>query len=253
MTRQPLVGGNWKMNLNAASGQSLAAGVAQGLESIHGHCDVVLFPPFPYLLTIAEQCGSAQLGGQDVSQHQQGAHTSEVSGDMLVDCGCTTALVGHSERRQNLGETNEMASNKVHAALDAGLRVLLCVGETLEARQAGHTREVVLEQLAGSLQGINSQVWDRIDLAYEPVWAIGTGQTAGPEQAQEVHAILRTEVESRYDARSAGRTRILYGGSVKPSNTAELMACGDVDGVLVGGASLEAESFLDIVRAVART
>lgn len=253
MTRQPLVGGNWKMNLDHAACQALAADVDQGLRQLEGACDVVLFPPHPYLRSVTADSHGYALGGQDVSGHEVGAHTGDVAASMLVDCGCQTALVGHSERRHGHGETSQDVAAKARAALQAGLRVLLCVGETLEERAQGRTAEVVRGQLVESLQGVDSEVLERVDLAYEPVWAIGTGQTAGPDQAQEVHALLRAEVGSRYDARSAMSMRILYGGSVKPSNAADLMACSDIDGALVGGASLEAGPFLEIVRAAART
>ena len=253
MTRKPMVGGNWKMNLDHAACQELAADVDRGRGLLEGPCDIVFFPPHPYLRSVASHRGGCMLGAQDVSGHEAGAHTGDVSASMLVDCGCQMALVGHSERRHGHGETSREVAAKAAAALNAGLRVLLCVGETSEERAEGKTAEIVCGQFVESLTGIDFDALERIDLAYEPVWAIGTGQTASPEQAQEVHELLRAEVGSRYDARSAARMRILYGGSVTPSNAAELMACSDIDGALVGGASLEAGPFLEIVRAAART
>ena len=254
MTRIPMVGGNWKMHLNAAEAKTLAAGILEGGTGLAGAVDLAVFPPHPYLKTVSGVLGGSaiQVGGQDVSSEAEGAFTGQVAPSMLVDCGCTTTLVGHSERRHGLGETDELLAQKVRTALDGGLKVLLCVGETLEQRAEGHTLEVIFRQVHGSLASVTDADWDRIDLAYEPVWAIGTGRTAGPVEAQEVHGALRSELASRYDARSAARIRILYGGSVKPSNAAELMACEDVDGALVGGASLQAESFLEIARATAR-
>ncbi|MCP4758149.1 MAG: triose-phosphate isomerase [Planctomycetes bacterium] len=254
MTRQPLVGGNWKMHLDASGAVDLIGGISAGMPELAAGVDVMVFPPFPYLGLSAEAAlGSGiLLGGQDVSGELEGACTGQVSAPMLLDSGCVVALVGHSERRHGLGETDFVVAAKVRTALAAGLRVVLCLGETLEQREAGATVEVVLGQLSGSLEGVSVEDLDRVDLAYEPVWAIGTGLTAGPDEAQEVHATLRSAVNARYDDRSASRIRILYGGSVKPSNAADLMACEDIDGALVGGASLEAESFLDIARAAAR-
>jgi triosephosphate isomerase len=254
MTRQPLVGGNWKMNLDSAGSVDLITGIARGMGGLGGGVEVMVFPPFPYLGRVAQAASVSGIliGGQDVSDALEGACTGQVSAPMLLDSGCVATLIGHSERRHGLGETDAVAAAKVRTALHAGLRVVLCLGETLEQREAGTTRDVVLSQLAGSLDGVSIEGMDRVDLAYEPVWAIGTGLTAGPAEAQEVHATLRSEVKARYDARSASRIRILYGGSVKPSNAADLMACEDIDGALVGGASLKAESFLDIARAAAR-
>ena len=254
MTRIPMVGGNWKMHLDTSAAAALAGEIALGAAAIEGAVELAVFPPYPYLgvvSTTLEGSGVA-TGGQDVSNEPLGAFTGQVGASMLVDCGCSVTLVGHSERRHGLAEDDALLARKVRMALDGGLRVLLCVGETLEQRDQGRTFDTVLLQLRGSLDSATTEDMDHLDLAYEPVWAIGTGRTAGPAEAQEVHAALRSELRSRYDARSAERTRILYGGSVKPANAAELMACEDVDGALVGGASLQAESFLDIARAAAR-
>ncbi|MDP6478440.1 MAG: triose-phosphate isomerase [Phycisphaerales bacterium] len=254
MTRIPMVGGNWKMHLDGRAAATLAGEIAAGAGGVEGSVDLAVFPPHPYLGVVSAAAGDSGVvtGGQDVSDEPSGAFTGQVAASMLVDSGCTMTLVGHSERRHGLGEDDVLLSRKVRTALDEGLRVLLCVGETLEQRDQGKTFDTVLGQVRGSLALVNTDDLACVDLAYEPVWAIGTGRTAGPAEAQEVHAALRSELGSRYDARSAARIRILYGGSVKPANAAELMACEDVDGALVGGASLQAESFLDIARAAAR-
>jgi triosephosphate isomerase len=254
MTRIPLVGGNWKMHLDRQGAAALASDISRGQSSIEGAVELVIFPPHPYLSVVSEAIAATgvQLGGQDVSDEPSGPCTGQVSASMLVDCGCSVTIIGHSERRHGLGEQDELLARKVRIALDGGLRVLLCVGETLEQRHRGQTSKTIIGQLRGSLALATLEDMDRVDLAYEPVWAIGTGQTAGAAEAQEVHAALRSELCSRYDDRSAARIRILYGGSVKPANAAELMACKDVDGALVGGASLQAESFLDIARATAQ-
>jgi len=241
------------MHLDAESAASLARGVREVAAGIEGDVDIAVFPPHPYLRCVCEVAGGLiQVGGQDVSAEPDGAFTGQVSASMLVDCGCGLTLVGHSERRHGLGETDAMLARKCRQALEHGLGVLLCVGELRADREAGRAQKVVLEQLRGSLEGLSTEDLGRVDLAYEPVWAIGTGLTAGPPEAQEMHAVLRSDIEARYDARSAASIRILYGGSVKPSNAAELMACEDVDGALVGGASLQADSFVEIARAAAR-
>jgi len=245
-----MVGGNWKMHLDCAGAVHLATEVSEGLSSL-SEVDVAVFPPAPYLRSVVDAGGDAglQVGGQDVSAEPIGAFTGQTAASMVKDAGCSLTLVGHSERRHGLGEDDALAARKTAQALQAGLRVLLCVGETLEEREAGSTFDVVCGQASRSLEGVDSDTLSRVDLAYEPVWAIGTGRTAGPEEAQEVHAALRAAMRVLYDARSAERIRILYGGSVKASNAKALMGCEDIDGALVGGASLESESFLEIVRA----
>jgi triosephosphate isomerase len=254
MTRIPLVGGNWKMHLDHTSAAALAGEIGRGVAGIEGSVELAVFPPHPYLGVVSKTLAGSGVatGGQDVSDEPSGAFTGQVAPSMLVDCGCTLTLVGHSERRHGLGEQDALLSRKVRMALDGGLRVLLCVGETLEQRDQGHTFDIVRGQLRAALDTTTIEDLHQVDLAYEPVWAIGTGRTAGSAEAQEVHAALRSELRSRYDARSAERIRIVYGGSVNAANAAELMACEDVDGALVGGASLQAESFLEIARAAAR-
>jgi len=238
------------MNLTPDEAVSLASQVAEGAHEIDA-VDVAIFPPHPYLASVAAIVAESRVwvGGQDVSAEASGAFTGQVSAAMLAQSGCSMTLVGHSERRHGLRESDDLLAAKTLAAVSSGLRVLLCVGETLAQREAGETFDVVREQVVAGLSRLPAGGVEHVDLAYEPVWAIGTGKTAGPQEAQEVHAALRSEIEARYDARSAAAIRILYGGSVKPSNAAELMACEDVDGGLIGGASLQADAFLDIVRA----
>lgn len=209
--------------------------------------DVLVCPPFPYLGELAAGfAGRLAFGAQDVSEHEgQGAYTGEVAAAMLADVGASWGLVGHSERRQYHAESNEQIAHKFAAARAAGLTPILCVGETLAQREAGETRAVIAGQLDAVLRQCGVACFDTAVIAYEPVWAIGTGQTASPAQVQEVHAFIRSQL-ARHDARIAGLTRLLYGGSVKPSNAAELFAQVDVDGGLIGGASLSAVDFLAI-------
>lgn len=256
--RRRIVAGNWKMHGSLVSATELAgalAGTTQ--ESGGGFPEVIVFPPFPHLdavrgiLEDAESAGTlaVQLGAQDVSIHGQGAHTGEVSAGMLTDCGCSHVLVGHSERRADLRESDELVARKFRQAADHGLVPVLCVGETLPERRAERTGEVVLRQLGAVMELCGVGVFERAVLAYEPVWAIGTGQTATPEQARQVHALLRGEI-ARSDGKIAAGLRILYGGSVNGANAAPLFAQPDIDGGLVGGASLDAKEFLRIITAV---
>jgi triosephosphate isomerase len=212
---------------------------------------VAVCPPFPYLAGVAETVRGTPigLGAQNVYPEKEGAFTGEVSPGMLTDVGCRYVIVGHSERRHKLGETDAFINRKVHASLDEGLTVILCIGETLEERETGRTEVVLKTQLSGSLVGISPVMLDRMVLAYEPVWAIGTGRNATPDQAQEAHALVRREIAKMCGEEAAQRLPIQYGGSVKPDNAASLMRQPDVDGALVGGASLQADAFLAIVRA----
>ncbi|MBS0381153.1 MAG: triose-phosphate isomerase [Proteobacteria bacterium] len=245
--RRQWIGGNWKMHGSRSMASALAGAVA---EARFGDVDVALFPPFPYLREACAACaGSAvAVGGQDVSEHESGAYTGEVSAAMLRDIGCTVALAGHSERRQYHHETDAMVAVKVAQALANDLTPVLCVGETLEERDGGRMAEVVLRQLGAVVAHCGIAAFERIVVAYEPVWAIGTGRTASPAQAQEVHALLRSQL-ARDNARIAGSIRIVYGGSVKPGNAAELFAQPDIDGGLIGGAALQATDFLSICAA----
>ena len=247
--RTPLIAGNWKMNTSREEAVALAKGIADGAKA--GEADILVCPPFVYLDAVAQatQGTSVQVGGQDVYFEASGAFTGETSTAMLSDVGCKFVILGHSERRNVIGESDELINKKVHAALAAGLTPVVCVGELLEQRESGQTAEVVKAQFTGSLAGLDESQMRQTVIAYEPVWAIGTGKTASPEQAQEVHADLRKLVESQYNSETASLVRILYGGSVKPANAAELMGQADIDGALVGGASLKADSFLEIIAA----
>jgi triosephosphate isomerase len=235
MGRARLVAGNWKMHGSRKSNRALLEGLITALPQVQGvGCAVCV--PFPYLGEVAEQLkgSSVAWGAQNVSEHAQGAYTGEVSAAMLAEFGCRYVIVGHSERRQLFGESDAQAAAKFAAVKAAGMTPILCVGETLQERDAGRTEEVVARQL-GAVK------FEDGVLAYEPVWAIGTGRNATPEQAQEIHAFLRRKVSSE--------TAIIYGGSVKPQNAAALFAMPDIDGGLIGGASLVAKDFIDIVKA----
>lgn len=244
--RTKLIAGNWKMHGNKPEIRSLIGGILARLDP-NRSAEVMVLPPYPYLPLVDSLTDATpvMLGAQDLSAHASGAYTGEVSGAMLADWNCSHVLVGHSERRALHDESSELVARKFVAAQDAGLQPILCVGETLEEREAGRSREVVGEQLAAVIAAAGIQAFSRAVVAYEPVWAIGTGQTASPEQAQEVHAAIRAQFAAE-DATIAGRVRILYGGSVKPDNAADLFACEDIDGGLIGGASLQAESFMAI-------
>jgi triosephosphate isomerase len=250
MMRKILVAGNWKMHGSKSMVRSLLEGLLAG-SSADGKADLAVFPSFPYLsLTESVLSGShISWGGQTLNPNTHGAHTGETSGGMLVDMGCRYALVGHSERRAIYGESDEDVALRFKAALDAGLHPVLCVGETLEEREQGQTETVVARQLDAVIDNVGIDAFSRAIIAYEPVWAIGTGLTATPEQAQSVHAFIRDKI-SALNAIIADQLRILYGGSVKGSNAAELFAQKDIDGGLVGGASLTAEDFLAIYSAV---
>ncbi len=252
--RRPLVAGNWKMHCGPSEARRLALEIRNGLLGSRAGVDVVLCPPFVSLAAAREilQGTEVGLGAQNLYWERSGAWTGEVSGAMLHDAGCTTVLVGHSERRQHFGETNRSVQKRVRAVLDAGLRPIVCVGETLAERDAGSTERVVTTQVREGLEGLGGAEWAWVTLAYEPVWAIGTGRNATPEQAQDVHRILREQVAGLVGSEVAARMRVLYGGSVKPDNAAILLGQPDVDGALVGGASLDAKSFLAIVDAAGR-
>jgi triosephosphate isomerase (TIM) len=245
--RQKLVAGNWKMNGNLASNESLVRELRSADVSGAG---MAIFPPFPYLQQCAGQLAGSgiALGAQDLSEFASGAYTGEVSGQMLAELGCRFVLVGHSERRTLHGETSEQVARKAVAAHRAGLAPVVCVGETLAEREAGQTEAVIGAQVDALMAVGGKEVLAGAVLAYEPVWAIGTGRTASPEQAQAVHAFIRVRVASM-DAPRAATLQILYGGSVKGANAATLFSMPDVDGGLVGGASLVAKEFLEIHRA----
>lgn len=249
--RRPFIAGNWKMNLNRAEAVSLAAAVAEGVKNLQG-VDVAVCPPSVYIDAVAatiKASGSKVLavGAQNMYHEANGAFTGELSAAMLLDLGCRYVILGHSERRHILGETDEAINKKTLAALAAGLIPIVCVGELLAEREASQTSAVVRRQFEGSLAGLSAEQMTKTVLAYEPVWAIGTGKVATPQQAEEVHSDLRKMIEGRYNAAVAQAVRIQYGGSVKPSNAAELLSQPNVDGALVGGASLKAADFLGII------
>jgi len=253
--RKILVAGNWKMNGDSAANSELIGGIISGLSGIADSAakpDVLVCPPFPYLAAVREQIAGSdvQLGAQNVSEHPSGAHTGETSPAMLQEMGCTYALVGHSERRALYGETSEQVAAKFAAALAAGITPVLCVGETLQQREAGNTEAVINEQLAAVVDNSGIGAIASAVIAYEPVWAIGTGMTATPDQAQDVHRFIRVVLEAQ-DADVAAGVQILYGGSVKGDNAAGLFGMPDIDGGLIGGASLQAADFLAIVEAAA--
>ncbi|RMF86217.1 MAG: triose-phosphate isomerase [Nitrospirae bacterium] len=250
--RATIIAGNWKLNCTLEEAERLARGVMDAALDAP-YRQVVLFPPFTALERVAKvaRLGPANLfvGGQDLFWEDHGPYTGEVSAPLLVDCGCRHVLVGHSERRRLFAETDEATGRKVTAAVEAGLVAVLCVGETLEERKAGSTVAVVERQLEAGLGTCKPERRAQIVIAYEPVWAIGTGETATVEQAQEVHAAIRSWMVAHCGDEVAGRVPILYGGSVNDANAGELLAAPDVDGLLVGGASLDAATFSRIILA----
>lgn len=250
--RTPFVAGNWKMNTDSQSAVELAKAVAAGSVDIAGKAvDVAVIPPFVYLQSVGQAVAGSgvALGSQDVYIEAEGAFTGEISTSMLKDVGCEYVLCGHSERRHVIGETDELVNKKLSTALAAGLLPIFCVGELIEQRQGDKTEQVVTEQIKKGLAGVSAEDMEKVTLAYEPVWAIGTGLTATPDQAQQVHAFIRKLISELYSEQLAEKTRIQYGGSAKPGNAAELMGQPDVDGLLVGGASLKAEDFIGIINA----
>ena len=238
------------MNLNRASATALVSDLIEKISGI-STVDVAVCPPSVYLHAVAGLVKDTPvaLGAQNMYHEKDGAFTGEISAAMLVDVGCKYVILGHSERRRILGETNEAVCRKVHAAFAAGLTPIVCVGETLQEREAGKTFDIVREQVYGSLAGLKVEQAKTLVIAYEPVWAIGTGVNASPEQAEEVHADLRNALESRFGAALAAQLRLQYGGSVKAANAKELLAKENIDGALVGGASLKASDFAPIIEA----
>ena len=248
MSRRPLIAGNWKMHLTL----SKAVQLAQAVVATCGKCtdrDIMIAPPFTALASVVATVrgSSIQVGAQNVSWEKEGAFTGEISPAMLNDLGVSMAIIGHSERRQIFGEDNAMINRKLHAALSAGITPIFCIGETLDDREAGATLNVLETQFCRGLENVTAEQITTVVLAYEPVWAIGTGKTASKEQAQEIHGFLRGLLTGMYEKNIAETVRILYGGSVKPENIDDLMAQPDIDGALVGGAALNAESFERII------
>jgi triosephosphate isomerase len=248
--RKPLIAGNWKMNLDLDQAVSLVAAISNSIKD-DDEVDVLIAPPFTALAAVLKAIGNSSilLSAQNMHWEMGGAFTGEISGKMLLEAGCTHVILGHSERRTLFQETSELIDKKMKAAVSLGLVPILCIGETLEQREGGKTFKVIEDQLEISLNHFRAEknMPASTILAYEPVWAIGTGQTATPELAQEVHGFIREWIEKKFNPETASRIRILYGGSVKPDNVRDLMSKPDIDGALVGGASLKADSFIQLI------
>ena len=246
--RKKIVAGNWKMNTTVAEGVALAEAVAARAAEVPENVGLIVAPPFTHLVSVAAALKGSKVGlsAQNCADKEKGAFTGEVSADMLVSAGCQWTILGHSERRQYYGETDAKLVAKVRLALDKGLGVILCVGENLDEREAGRHFDVVKEQTENVLFHFTAEEMARIVIAYEPVWAIGTGKTASAEQAEEIHAFIREVLAGKFGKEVAEETTILYGGSCKPSNAKELFAQKDIDGGLIGGAALKADDFIAI-------
>lgn len=246
--RKPILAGNWKMNKTTAEAKELATALIPLVKGVADR-EIVLGPPFTSLQTVAEAIkgSNISLSAQNMHWEDKGAFTGEVSADMLLDIGCTYVIIGHSERRQYFGETDESVNKKVKQALKKGLLPIMCVGETLAEREAGKLNEIINRQVTGGLKELSADDMKKVVIAYEPVWAIGTGKTATPEQANDVHALIRGIVKGLYNDEISDGLRIQYGGSVTPENVSQLMGMPDIDGALVGGASLKPESFAALV------
>ncbi len=248
--RKKIIAGNWKMNKTVSEAEALSAAIKRELDT-EAKVDVVLCPPFTAISAVSQAVSGTQIavGAQNMHFEPSGAYTGEISAQMLREQYCRYVILGHSERRQYFGETDAGVNKKTVAALAAGLKPIVCVGETLEEREAGKIEEVITTQINGSLAGISEADLKNVVVAYEPVWAIGTGKTASPEQAQDVHAMIRGLIASLCSQSAADAVRIQYGGSMKPDNAAELLSKPDIDGGLIGGAALDALSFIAIVKA----
>ena len=249
--RKKIVAGNWKMNLGLQEGTALAKEINEALKADAPACDVVVCTPFIHLATVAAavEGGPVAIGAENCADKEKGAYTGEVSAAMVKSTGAQYVILGHSERREYYHETPEILKEKVLLALKNGLKVIFCIGETLEEREAGKQNEVVKAELEGSVFNLTAEEFANIVIAYEPIWAIGTGKTATAEQAQEIHAYIRQAVAANYGAEVAGNTSILYGGSCKAGNAPELFAKPDIDGGLIGGASLACADFKGIIDA----
>ncbi|PKN02029.1 MAG: triose-phosphate isomerase [Elusimicrobia bacterium HGW-Elusimicrobia-1] len=247
--RRPIIAGNWKMYKSLAEALDLVENLKLSCSSVADR-DVVVCPPFTALAIVSQSIkkSALKLGAQNLHWEKEGAYTGEVSAKMIVDAGCYYVIIGHSERRQYFGETDDTVNKRTKAALAAGLIPIVCVGETLAERESNRAFEVIERQMKGGLAGLSVEDSQKIVAAYEPVWAIGTGKTATPEQAQEIHAFIREKYSALYGGSAASGLRILYGGSVKPDNAANLMRQADIDGALVGGAALKADDFAKIVK-----
>jgi triosephosphate isomerase len=252
--RTPVIAGNWKMNKTIGEALELVRALHYGLPW-PGEVDVIVAPPFTAVAAVAGFLEKSYIAvaAQNLFWEESGAYTGEIAAGLIRDAGADHVIIGHSERRQYFAETDETVSRKVRAALAHDLRPIVCVGETLEQREAGRVEEVIEEQVRGGLSGLTDREAADLILAYEPVWAIGTGRTASPEQAQEVHAMIRGFVSRDFGAQAADSVRIQYGGSVNPKNSRQLLSQADIDGALVGGASLKAQDFIEIVRSARRS
>ena len=249
MSRKVIIAGNWKMNKNASEGRALVEAIKAETANMND-VEIVVCPPFTTLGAVVEAAAGSNIGvgAQNIHWAESGAFTGEISADMLKTSGVKYVIIGHSERRQYFGETDETVNKRLAAALAAGLIPIVCIGELLEEREAGKTEEVLSTQIRGGLANVSAEDAAKIVIAYEPVWAIGTGKTATPEMAQAAHAFIRAELAAMFGTETAEAMRIQYGGSMKPANARELVAQKDIDGGLIGGAALDAESFLSLIR-----
>lgn len=247
--RKPIIAGNWKMNKTSREARDLAEKLIPLVSSVDER-DIVLAPPFTALQAVADVIKNTRIavGAQNLFWEEKGAYTGEISAEMLLDLGCKYVIIGHSERRQYFGETDETVNKRLKQALNKKLIPIVCVGETLQQRESGKTQDVIATQLSGGLKGITSEAMLGIVIAYEPVWAIGTGKTATPEQANEIHSFIRQRIKAAYGGSVADALRIQYGGSVTPENASALMGMPDIDGALVGGASLKPDTFAAIIK-----
>lgn len=251
--RRPIIAGNWKMYKDVGEAVELANAIKREVYEVD-NVDIVICPPFTDLSEVGQMLteGNVELGAQNCYWEQEGAFTGEVSVPMIKSVGCDYVIIGHSERRKLFGETDGAVNKKISAAIDGGIKPIMCVGETLEDREAGKTLEVVKDQVVKGLNGFDENYLDKLVIAYEPVWAIGTGKTATPAEAQEVHSMIRTLLSDMYSGSFASSARILYGGSVKPGNIKSIMSEKDIDGGLIGGASLESAGFIEMVKITSR-
>ena len=249
MSRKTIIAGNWKMNKTAAEGKAFVEAFKPLVADVND-VEIVICPVFTALSTVVEAAkgSNVKVGAQNIHWANNGAFTGEISAEMLKETGVEYVIIGHSERRQYFGETDETVNKRLKSALAAGLISMVCIGELLEERESGKTEEVLSTQIRGGLEGLSNEDMENVVIAYEPVWAIGTGKTATPEMAEETHAFVRKVVADMFGAEVADKVRIQYGGSMKPANSAELIAQADIDGGLVGGAALEAESFAGLIK-----
>ncbi len=249
--RKKVIAGNWKMNNDISGSAELISGIINNIDFSRVNSDVIVCPPFTSLETASELVKNTpiKVGAQNMFFEDKGAFTGEISASMLLSAGCDYVILGHSERRAIFNESNEWINKKIHKALSSGLKPIFCVGETLEERESGVMKDVLKKQITEGLTGVTSNQMEEVIVAYEPVWAIGTGKTASPEQAEEVHKFIRDLITEMYNKDVADNLVIQYGGSVKPNNAKELLSQPNIDGALIGGAALKAESFIDIIYA----